>query len=156
MSKFVWRLKSYQIPLFISKTSMLATDFLRSLLCNLHFCSHEDKRKKTWLVQIIWAWTRNFPKKKYSSLRFAMWNQNAILFHHHLFPLVANHKKVTLLGSQKERRKEIRKQTVQTKCYKLSKQYATNNSLANNKQHYQTVQTTSGIAKLNQTNSSAN
>ena len=39
------------------------------------------------------------------------------LFHHNLFSLVANHKKVALLGSQKERRREIREHATITKCY---------------------------------------
>ena len=109
------------------------------------FCSHESKKRKNMVSASYLGMNEKF-SKKYSSLRFAMWNQNAILFHHHLFPLVANHKKVTLLGSQKERRKEICKQTVQTKFYKLSKQNA-----------LQTVQTTAQAkpnkqqCKLNQT-----
>ena len=45
--------------------------------------------------------------KCYSSLKFAKWNQKAILIHHNLFPLFANHKKIILLGSQKERGKEM-------------------------------------------------
>ena len=65
MLKFVWRLKSYQIPLLIYKSSMFATDFLRSLLCHLQFCSHENKRKKAWLVQNYMGMNKKFFQKEF-------------------------------------------------------------------------------------------
>ena len=40
------------------KTSMLATDFLPSLLCHIHFAHMKTRKEKTWLLQVIWAWTK--------------------------------------------------------------------------------------------------
>ena len=60
--------------------------------------SHEKKNKEKGLV-------KNFQikkKRKYSSLKFAVWNQSAIVHHVFIF-LFANHKKISLLGSQREK-----------------------------------------------------
>ena len=121
MPKLVWRLKSYPILLFISEDFHACHKVLAFLDLSSPFCSHETKRKKMWLVQNHLGMNRDF--KCYSSLKFAKWNQKAILIHHNLFSLFANHKKIILLRSQKERGKEML-QVVQTKASKLSKQKA--------------------------------
>ena len=84
-----------------------------------------------------------------------MWNHNAILIHHILFPLFSNHKKVILLGSQKERRKEIL-QTVQrnaTNCPNKMLQTEPNKMQANCPNKMRKLEQTE-CYKLNQTNSS--
>ena len=56
-------------------------------------------------------------KKKVFIIKVCSVESECCLIHHNLFPLVENHKKVALLGSQKERRREIREHATIIKCY---------------------------------------
>ena len=61
--------------------------------------------------------SKNFQKKKCSSLKFAIWNQKAIFNSSHFyFSLFANHKRIIPLGSQKEEIGNVSKLSKQEKC----------------------------------------